>query len=245
MKQNKYDDDRFFQKYSGMKRSVEGLQGAGEWHELQALLPDFAGKRVLDLGCGFGWHCRYAAQHGAAAVLGIDLSEKMLAKARATTAEPQVEYRQLAIEDARFAEESYDVVLSSLALHYVPDVQVIYRRVYRWLAPGGHFVFSAEHPVFTAYGSQDWYYDAAGHKLHWPVDRYFLEGERRATFLGEAVTKYHRTATGYLNGLLQAGFALRAVAEPQPSEQMLQSEPAMADELRRPMMLLAAAQKAL
>ena len=54
MKENKYDDERFFQKYSQMLRSQKGLQGAGEWSELQKILPDFNGKQVLDLGCGYG-----------------------------------------------------------------------------------------------------------------------------------------------------------------------------------------------
>lgn len=57
MKENKYDDEVFFEKYSQMYRSVYGLQGSGEWHEFEKLLPDFQGKRVLDLGCGYGWHC--------------------------------------------------------------------------------------------------------------------------------------------------------------------------------------------
>ena len=52
--ENTYDRKEFFEKYSQMERSVKGLEGAGEWHELQKLLPDFSGKRVLDLGCGFG-----------------------------------------------------------------------------------------------------------------------------------------------------------------------------------------------
>ena len=65
MKENKYDDERFFGQYSQMSRSVQGLRGAGEWHELKKMLPDFNGKRVLDLGCGFGWHCRYAIERGA------------------------------------------------------------------------------------------------------------------------------------------------------------------------------------
>lgn len=82
MKQNKYDDNVFFQKYSQMDRSVKGLEGAGEWKTLERLLPDFHDKHVLDLGCGFGWHCRYAAEHGAASVLGVDISAKMIAKAR-------------------------------------------------------------------------------------------------------------------------------------------------------------------
>ena len=51
MKENKYDDDVFFNKYKEMNRSVQGLEGAGEWSQLKQLLPDFEGKRVLDLGC--------------------------------------------------------------------------------------------------------------------------------------------------------------------------------------------------
>ena len=61
MKENKYDDLLFFQKYSQMGRSQNGLDGAGEWHKLKKMLPDFSGKTVLDLGCGYGWHCKYAA----------------------------------------------------------------------------------------------------------------------------------------------------------------------------------------
>ena len=71
MKQNKYDNATFFTKYSQMTRSVKGLDGAGEWETLQKMLPDFKGKRVLDLGCGFGWHCQYALEHGASAVTGV------------------------------------------------------------------------------------------------------------------------------------------------------------------------------
>ena len=85
MKENKYDDATFFDKYSQMDRSQKGLEGAGEWHELQKLLPDFHGKRVLDLGCGFGWHCRYAVEQGAASAVGVDISEKMLEGARSRT----------------------------------------------------------------------------------------------------------------------------------------------------------------
>ena len=54
MKENKYDDNIFFQKYSQMSRSQQGLAGAGEWETLRKLLPDFKDKRVLDLGCGYG-----------------------------------------------------------------------------------------------------------------------------------------------------------------------------------------------
>ena len=245
LKENKYDNETFFQKYSQMSRSQEGLQGAGEWQTLKKILPDFQGKRVLDLGCGYGWHCIYAAQQGAKEVTGIDLSQKMLAVAKEKTEQSgftNINYHRCAIEDASFPEECFDIVFSSLALHYVKDYQKTVADVYRWLKPRGTFIFSAEHPVFTAYGSQDWYYGEDGEILHFPVDRYYYEGERKASFLGEVVTKYHRTLTSYLETLLGAGFSLTHVVEPQPPEEML-SIPGMADEMRRPMMLIVSAQK--
>lgn len=242
MKENKYDEEKFFAKYSEMDRSRKGLQAAGEWSELQKLLPNFAGKKVLDLGCGYGWHCRYAAEQGAAHVLGTDISKKMLEEARTRNLVPGVEYQCAAMEDLDFPPESFDVVISSLALHYVEDFAPLIAKVARWLKPRGELVFSAEHPVFTAYGTQDWYYAPDGSILHFPVDRYFEEGARQAVFLGENVTKYHRTLTTYLETLLQNGFALQHVVEPQPPESM-RDQPGMREEWRRPMMLLVSAQK--
>lgn len=242
MKENKYDDPAFFEKYSQMKRSREGLEGAGEWATLKPLLPDFKGKRVLDLGCGYGWHCIYAMEQGAVSVTGVDISGKMLEVARKKTLFPQVKYIQLPIEDIDFPSQSFDIVISSLAFHYIRSFEDVVQKVNSSLTSGGTFVFSVEHPVFTAYGTQDWYYDQDGNILHFPVDRYFYEGERRTGFLGEEVTKYHKTLTTYLNSLLTNGFELLNIVEPQPPVSMLSIE-GMQDEMRRPMMLIVAARK--
>lgn len=242
MRENKYDEKTFFQKYSRMDRSTKGLAGAGEWHVFRRLLPAFSGKRVLDLGCGFGWHCAYAAKNGAACVTGVDLSEQMLERARRENAAVNINYLHTAIEDISFPDGSFDIVISSLALHYVASFQDICVKVYRYLTAGGDFVFSVEHPVFTAQGPQDWCYDASGVIRHWPVDHYFSEGRRNARFLGEPVVKYHRTLTSYLTSLLGAGFRITGVTEPQPDPSML-GIPGMQDELRRPMMLIVSAKK--
>ncbi len=242
-KENKYDDEAFFKSYSEMPRSVEGLQAAGEWHELKKLLPDFAGKRVLDLGCGFGWHCRYAAEQGATSVVGLDISQKMLEEAKKKTPQANISYVRMALEDIDFPADSFDIVLSSLALHYVESFPLVVAGVKRCLTKGGDFVFSVEHPIFTAEGKQDWEYAADGEILHWPVDRYFTEGRREAVFLGEKVTKYHKTLTTYVNALLQDGFELLSLVEPRPEEGLLNVVPGMREELRRPMMLLVAARK--
>lgn len=242
MKENKYDDPVFFEKYSRMNRSKLGLAGAGEWETLRKLLPDFRNKRVLDLGCGYGWHCIHAAEQGASSVVGVDISRKMLEVARQKTSFPQVEYLCRAMEDVDFPAESFDIILSSLAFHYVADYGGLVEKIHDMLKPGGNLTFTVEHPVFTAHGAQDWHYDERGEIMHFPVDRYFAEGERTTVFLGELVIKYHRTLTTILGTLLANGFVIKHVAEPQPPEHMMDI-PGMKDELRRPMMLIVSAEK--
>lgn len=243
MKENKYDDDKFFLKYSQMNRSKEGLIAAGEWETLKKMLPNFFGKRLLDLGCGYGWHCIYAIENGATSAVGVDISYKMLEVAKDKTNSDAVEYICMAIEDIDFPLESFNIVLSSLAFHYIENFQSVASKVYQILKPQGNFIFSVEHPIFTAYGTQDWAYDVKGNIMHFPVDNYFYEGERKATFLGETVTKYHKTLTKYLNSLINVGFKITAIVEPQPGADMMATIPDMVNEMRRPMMLIIAAEK--
>lgn len=110
------------------------------------------------------------------------------------------------------------------------------------LKPNGTLIFTVEHPVFTSYGTQDWYYNEKGEILHFPVDNYYYEGKRTTVFLGEKVTKYHRTLTTYLNTLLSNGFIINQIVEPQPPKNMM-NIPSMKDEMRRPMMLIVSAKK--
>lgn len=243
MKENKYDDKVFFEKYSSMERSKNGLKAAGEWSTLEKLLPDFKNKRVLDLGCGFGWHCLYAISKGANSVVGVDISENMINEAKAKTTSENIEYLCQSIEDIDFADKSFDIVLSSLTLHYIKSFEDICKKVSGILETQGDFIFSVEHPIFTAEGSQRWIYDENGEKSHWAVDRYFEEGIRHADFLGEDVIKYHKTLTTYLNTLIKTGFEITAIVEPQPSEEHLKTIEGMKDELRRPMMLIISAKK--
>lgn len=243
MKENKYDDNSFFEQYSRMTRSVMGLQGAGEWHALRELLPCFKGKSMLDLGCGYGWHCKYAVDHGATSVVGIDLSAKMIQKAQEINADPLIDYRVMAIEDFDYASGPFDVVVSSLTFHYISSFDGICKDVNRCLKSGGEFIFSVEHPIFTAHGTQEWHKNTHGEIEHWPVDNYFSEGVRSANFLGEEVHKYHRTLTTYITKLLFNGFEITNLVEPQPEIEMLNTVEGMRDELRRPMMLIIAARK--
>ena len=239
---SQYDNEIFFEEYSKMSRSVDGLKGAGEWHAFQKLMPDFQNKKVLDLGCGYGWHCAYAIRQGASEVLGIDASEKMLEEARKRNPHEHIAYVCADIEKMDYSADTYDVVLSSLVIHYVLDYASLVKKIHASLKKDGIFVFSLEHPIFTAQGKEEWICDENGKNLYWPVDHYFSEGERNSIFLGCKVKKVHRTLTTLLMTLLQNGFVIEGVVEPEPDPSML-DWPGMKDELRRPMMLLIRARK--
>lgn len=242
MPQNVYDDPEFFAKYSQFRRSLEGLNGAAEWPALRSMLPELAGLRVLDLGCGFGWFCRYARSSGATSVVGIDLSAKMLQRAREDTDDPSITYVRGAIEELDFPANSFDLAYSSLALHYVEDFDGVCECIERVVAPQGGFVFSVEHPIYTAPGHPGWLTGPAGEQA-WSLNSYQLQGERRTDWLISGVVKYHRTLATYINTLLRHGFRLRRLEEWSPSAAELQALPELASELQRPTFLLVATTK--
>lgn len=220
-----------------MSRSREGLDAAGEWHQLKPLFPPLVGKSVLDLGCGYGWHCKFSVEKSANRVLGIDLSRKMIEEAGRRNGDGRIEYRVCGIEEYEYPEGAWDCVISNLALHYIENIGGIFQNVYRTLKQNGVFLFNMEHPVFTAGVGQDWVYSEDGKPRYWPMDDYFLPGERKTRFLGCDVVKQHHTLTQILMGLLKTGFILEAVEEAEPPREMMEI-PGMKDELRRPMMLL-------
>ncbi|MCW3096633.1 MAG: SAM-dependent methyltransferase [Chthonomonadaceae bacterium] len=242
MAQNIYDDPDFFAGYSQFRRSREGLAGAPEWPALRSMLPPLPGLRVLDLGCGFGAFARWASEAGALSVLGTDLSEKMLAEARARTQDDRVAFRKANIEEIAFPESSFDLVYSSLALHYIEDLEAVCNTLFTLLAQGGHLVFSVEHPLFTAPSHPAWRTEADGSKF-WPLDSYLLEGRRVTDWIAPGVIKYHRTLSRYVNSLLEAGFQLLHIEEWGPSPAQLAELPELADELHRPTFLLVSARK--
>lgn len=234
---NEYDNEKFFEEYAKMSRSRDGLCSAGEWHQLKPLFPPLDGKNVLDLGCGYGWHCKFAAEQGAMRVLGLDLSHKMIEAARQRNPGEKIEYRICGIDEYEYPENVWDCVISNLALHYIENIELIFQKVHRTLKRDGIFLFNMEHPVFTAGVGQDWIYTADGTPEYWPIDNYFTPGERYTHFLGCDVVKQHHTLTQILMGLLNSGFELKTVEEAEPPKEMM-GIPGFKDELRRPMMLL-------
>lgn len=242
MTQNIYDTPQFFEGYSQLARSVDGLAGAPEWPRLRSLLPEMAGQRVVDLGCGYGWFCRWAAEQGADSVLGLDVSQKMLERALASNSHPRISYRRMDLEQLELLKSSITLAYSSLAFHYISDLGSLLRTVHEALVPGGKLVFSIEHPIYMASLRPNWTIDAQGRKS-WPVDNYQVEGPRSTNWLSDGVIKQHRTLGTLLNLLISTGFTLDHVNEWGPSTEDLAACPSLAEEVLRPMMLIVAASR--
>ncbi|HEJ9097655.1 TPA: class I SAM-dependent methyltransferase [Serratia odorifera] len=242
MSQNIYDNQRFFDGYAQLERSVNGLDGAPEWPTIRRILPDLHGKQVVDLGCGYGWFCRSAREQGAASVLGLDLSQKMLNKARKMTNDAAIDYRQQDLEALQLPAERFDLAYSSLTLHYIVNLQKLFATVFQSLVPGGQFIFTAEHPIYSAPRQQGWLVAEDGQQS-WPVNSYQQEGERISNWLAEGVIKQHRMLGSYVNMLIQQGFTITYLNEWGPSARQIHDNPALDEEKERPMIFILAAQK--
>lgn len=250
MSQNIYDNPGFFELYSKMQRSVSGLEGANEWPRLRSFIPNLTGRRVLDLGCGFGWFARWAKEQGAEAVHGVDISQNMLERARRLSEEGKhdgITYQLADLDGLRLPERdngAYDMVFSSLAFHYLEHLPDLIGEAHRVLKQQGRFVFSVEHPIYTA-PSRPGIVEVEGEpgSKYWPLNDYQKEGLRVTNWMAEGVRKYHRTASTYINILLAAKFELTDLDEWHPSPEELASHPSWDSEIVRPTFLLIGATK--
>ncbi|KAJ0414129.1 S-adenosyl-L-methionine-dependent methyltransferase [Aspergillus carlsbadensis] len=248
MAQNVYDNPTFFASYNTLPRSQNGLASAPEWPLLKSMVlagnPNLSGSRVLDLGCGYGWFCRWAAEEGLAArVEGVDISEKMLERAKEMTdssLESRIEYQRADLDTLDLKENTYDVIYSSLTLHYIQNLPRLLSTIHSALTahPQARFIFSIEHPIYTAPKTDKWHRDDEADLESWLLNGYGEEGERVRDWLGQDVRKYHRTTQTYLSTLLQCGFVLRGFVEWMPSEADLNEHPDWRVERNRPAFLL-------
>jgi ubiquinone/menaquinone biosynthesis C-methylase UbiE len=195
------------------------------------LLPAVTGEPVLDLGCGEGLAARALATRGAQ-VTGVDLSAWLIAHARRQEAAMAlgIAFR---VGDAQtldgLADGAFAGVAANLSLNNVDNLDAAVQAVRRVLRPGGWLVFTIPHPCFeTPHASSATTPDGRAARL---VSGYFDErfwrsgnpqGVRRAG-------NWHRMLATYLNALVDGGFAVTRVLEPEPSPALAASRPGRAD----------------
>lgn len=225
MTQNIYDQDDFFKQYTQLPRQVQGPEnGAPEWPALRTMIPNLQGSKVLDLGCGFGWVCRWSRDQGAVLVKGVDVSKNMLARAKEFPEDPAITYIRADLETLELPSSTYDLVFSSLAFHYLENLPTLIGQIYQSLKPGGALVFSVEHPIFTAPRNAKSIKGSTDNGM-WPLDGYLHEGPRTTNWLADGIIKQHRTMSTYISMLLDAGLILSAIVEWGPTPEYLAKEP--------------------
>ena len=185
---------------------------------------------------------RGGREQGAACVLGLDVSEKMLERARSSSADTVITYAKADLEKLDLPEASFDLAYSSLAFHYIEDLRGLLANIHRALVPGARLVFSIEHPIYMAPQNPGWLTDENGRKT-WPIDSYQREGARITNWLADGVVKQHRTMCTLLNHLIGAGFTIAHVQEWGPTDGEVAARPELAEERERPMMLLVSANR--
>jgi 2-polyprenyl-6-hydroxyphenyl methylase/3-demethylubiquinone-9 3-methyltransferase len=180
-----------------------------------SLLGEVNGLRVLDAGCGPGICCELLARRGAM-VHGFDVSPEMadLARKRCEGLAVEVRLGDLAQPLHWLSDESFDKVLCALALDHVETLEPSFREFLRVTRPNGLLVFSMGHPM------RDWlderthnggtYFDTVRFGMHWSGF-----GEPKPY-----VESYRRPLSAILNPLLDSGWKLDRVVEPQPLPQM-------------------------
>lgn len=187
------------------------------------LLGDVRGRQLCDLACGQGVVARLLAKRGAK-VVGIDTSAKLLEIAqRDESIEPLgIAYVQ---DDAQslktLADATFDSVLCNLALMDIPDIGATLRSVYRVLRPAGVFVFSIVHPCFFPAESR-WMNEVDGtmsRVVHGYFEEIYWQSDNPNGVRGR-VGAHHRTLSTYLNTLMEAGFVLERLLEPQATGQI-------------------------
>jgi SAM-dependent methyltransferase len=124
--------------------AVESFAGVANPLSLRPLRES---ERVVDVGSGGGFDCFVAAHHvgPSGAVVGVDMTEEMLSKARATAillGFDHVEFRQGLAEDLPIASGWADTVISNGVINLCADKRAVFKEIYRVLRPGGHLEFA-------------------------------------------------------------------------------------------------------
>jgi ubiquinone/menaquinone biosynthesis C-methylase UbiE len=209
------------------------------WHRtlidptLLRVVGDVRGLRVLDLACGNGYLARRYARSGAK-VVGVDASGPIIERARSREAQDTLGITYHHADAAKLdilEDASFDLVASNMALMDIEDAESAIREVGRVLRIGGRFVASLCHPCFDQGPTSTWllerffrstkvwrkiarYRHPFADEMPWGIE------DKTTSTLG-----YHRPLSWYARVLRDAGFLIRSLEEPEPTQECIEQSP--------------------
>ena len=226
--QNIYDNEEFFRGYQELRQN-KGLTANDliESPQLFELIGDVKDKNILDLGCGAGGNARKLVEKGARMVLGIDLSTKMIELANKNNNFGNIEYKVMSMNDIDKIDKKFDLVVSSLAIHYIKDYDSLCKKVYNLLNKEGEFIFSCGHPMDSAPILNDYSdnFVIINNKKYFLLSDYNNEGKRISHWFVDGVETYHRNMSHLVNGLIDAGFKLERLVESYANDEIIKLKP--------------------
>ncbi|MDQ6823369.1 MAG: class I SAM-dependent methyltransferase [Candidatus Eremiobacteraeota bacterium] len=168
---------------------------------LQEIVGDVRGRTVLDAGCASGELSAWLLQQGAK-VTALDRSAAFLAMIRERLSSPVDVVQADLAKQLPFSDAAFDVIVSSLTLHYVANWDALMCEFFRVTKPGGRLLFSTHHPSVTATLAANYFTTAL------VDDTFTIDG------VAYPVQYYHRSLEGIVAPILSAGFTIRAMREP-------------------------------
>ncbi len=221
------------------RHRVESPNNIIEKPVLMELIGDVSGKKVLDLGCGDAEFGLELIKQGCSFYEGVEGSLNMVQKAVSVLDRTTSKIHHSSMEAWDFPQEQYDLVVSRLALHYLEDLESVFKRVYSSLKVGRQFVFSVQHPILTCSVQSA----TKSARTDWKVDDYFHTGKRVEPWIEKEVVKYHRTIEEYFKEIKCAGFKIEEISECSPRLENFKSEEEYRRRMRIPLFLLFACSK--
>jgi SAM-dependent methyltransferase len=206
------------------------------------MLPDVAGLRGLDIGCGEGHNTRLIRRRGAK-MFALDLSQNFIK--HAVDEEKQrplgIHYLRASGLELPFREHSFDFAVATMSLMDIPRHEKVIAETYRALRPGAFLQFSITHPCFQT-PRWKFVYDEAGNVSSVECGDYFfpppdeieewcfrnIPPELAKGFGAFRVPAFRRTLSGWLNLLMKSGFLLEAFCEPYADEESVKRHPVLA-----------------
>ena len=236
-----YDEHDFFSNYMKRRNRLESPNNCIEGPIIQELIGNIQGHSILDLGCGDALFGKELLTLGAKSYTGVEGSKQMVEAARFNLQAlncGNILFETM--ESYNYPEESFDIVTSRFVIHYISDITSLFHNVHKTLKKNGKFVFSIQHPLTTSSFLSKQNGDKHG---NWIVDDYFLDGERKESWIGKEVVKYHRTIEQYFTLLRQAGFSVVALREGTPKREYFNSEEEFTRRNRIPIVLVFSCEK--